>query len=100
MGSGAWDNDDFKKYSRNMGRTVRADGNVDTSRMKGAQDMYKARNLDKDLDPRGVIRECCDTQEHPKTGFGCDRIHGRITAQNGIRSGRYHERCTGKIQGR
>ena len=67
MGSGAWDNDDFKKYSRNMGRTVRADGNVDTSRMKGAQDMYKARNLDKDLDPRGVIRECCDTQEHPKT---------------------------------
>lgn len=31
------------------------------------QDMFKARNIDSALDPKNVIRECCDTEEHPNT---------------------------------
>lgn len=29
--------------------------------------MFKAKNIDAALDPKGVIRECCDNEEHPNT---------------------------------
>lgn len=67
MGRGAWSDNDFRSYSKSMGRTVRSDGHIDTSRIKGAQDMYSATNINKDLNPYKVTRECCDTQEHPET---------------------------------
>ena len=67
MGGGYWRREDFAKYSARMGRTVRADGNIDTSGMHSAQDMYRARCLDPKLDPYKVVRECCDSEEHPNT---------------------------------
>ena len=67
MGGGYWRREDFARYSAGMGRTVRADGHIDTSAMRGAQDMYHARNLDPALDPYKVVRECCDNEEHPGT---------------------------------
>ena len=67
MGGGYWRKDDFARYSRGMGRTVRTDGHIDTSGMRGAQDMYRAVGLDPKLDPYKVIRECCDNEEHPNT---------------------------------
>jgi hypothetical protein len=63
MGSGSWTDSDFRTYSTTVGRTVDARGAV-----KGdysAQEMFKARELDSALDPKGVIRECCDSEEHP-----------------------------------
>ena len=50
-----------------MGRTVCADGHIDTSGMRGAQDMYHARMIDPGMDPYKVVRECCDNEEHPAT---------------------------------
>ena len=67
MGGGYWRREDFAKYSAMRGRNVRADGHIDTSGMRGAQDMYTARGLDPALDPYKVIRECCDNDEHPGT---------------------------------
>ncbi len=67
MGGGYWRREDFARYSAGMGRTVRTDGHIDTSGMRGAQDMYRARGLDPDLSPYKVIRECCDSDEHPDT---------------------------------
>ncbi|MDO5134324.1 MAG: hypothetical protein Q4D81_15305, partial [Eubacteriales bacterium] len=67
MGGGYWKREDFAKYAAKNRRTVRADGHIDTSRMRGAQDMYRARALDPELDPYKVIRECCDNEEHPET---------------------------------
>ena len=29
--------------------------------------MFKARHLDSALDPKNVVRECCDSEEHPNT---------------------------------
>lgn len=63
MGSGSWTDRDFRTYSSTVGRTVDARGAV-----KGdysAQEMFRARQLDPVLDPKGVIRECCDSEEHP-----------------------------------
>lgn len=67
MGGGRWKREDFARYSASRGRSVCADGHIDTSGMRGAQDMYQARNLDPDLDPFKVVRECCDNDEHPET---------------------------------
>ena len=67
MGGGVWCKKDFEDYSRNRGRNVRSDGHIDTSRMRGAGDMYKATRLDRTLDPYKVTRECCDSEEHPDT---------------------------------
>ena len=67
MGGGYWRREDFNRYNAGMGRRVCADGNVDTSRMRGAQDMYRAKNLAPELNPFKVMRECCDNDEHPQT---------------------------------
>ncbi len=67
MGGGYWRRSDFEAYSFSAGRRVTVDGRVDTSGMRGAQDMYKARRLDPALDPYKVMRECCDSEEHPNT---------------------------------
>ena len=67
MGGGYWRREDFARYSAKMGRTVRADGNIDTSCMRSAQDMYRAMALDPKMDPYKVMRECCDNEEHPNT---------------------------------
>ena len=67
MGGGYWRKEDFERYSAGMGRKVGADGHVDTSGMRGAQDMYRAVGIDPKLDPYKVKRECCDNDEHPAT---------------------------------
>ena len=67
MGGGYWRREDFERYSAGMGRKVGAGGHIDTSGMRGAQDMYKASGLDPKLDPYKVMRECCDSDEHPDT---------------------------------
>ena len=67
MGGGYWRREDFERYSAGMGRKVGADGHVDTSGMRGAQDMYRASGLDPKMDPYKVMRECCDSDEHPDT---------------------------------
>ncbi len=68
MGHGYWREDDFRRYSTERGRSVRADGTVDTSSFHGnAQAMFTQRTLDPVLDPLNVMRECCETEEHPNT---------------------------------
>lgn len=65
MGSGRWSRDSFNDYSARAGRAVSANGSImgDYS----AQEMFKSRQLAKALNPYGVIRECCDSEEHPQT---------------------------------
>lgn len=65
MGSGIWREDTFIQYSRRAGRTVDKKGCIagDLSN----QEMFGARTLDPMLDPKDVMRECCDTEEHPET---------------------------------
>ncbi len=66
MGYGRWREEDFRNYSAGRGRTVRKDGTLDTSGHT-AQTMYTERGLHPALDPRGVMRECCENEEHPNT---------------------------------
>ena len=64
MGGGSWDSasyDAYTKGTRGMDSVAYAASTLNT------QEVYKARTLDKDLNPKNVMRECCDTEEHPHT---------------------------------
>lgn len=64
MGGGSWTSasyDSYTKGTRGMDSVTYAASNLNT------QEVYKARALDKELNPKNVMRECCDTEEHPRT---------------------------------
>lgn len=65
MGEGNWTTKSFVRYSTSMGRGVTSDGLISANYSN--QEMFKARGIDSALDPRNVIRECCDSEEHPNT---------------------------------
>lgn len=66
MGGGSWTKAAFTSYSNSVGRAVDTSGVVTTA-YNSAQEMFKSRRLADSLNPRNVMRECCDTDEHPNT---------------------------------
>lgn len=68
MGGGAWTAKAFTNYSVSSGRdVVETNGIFHLADGYSAQDLYKSKRIQKELDPCGVIRECCDSEEHPNT---------------------------------
>ena len=65
MGGGTWTSKSFASYSATRGRTVDAAGHLD-SRLTDQQ-IFTQRVLHPKLDPKNVMRECCDSAEHPHT---------------------------------
>ena len=64
MGSGSWTSRSFADYTTTTKGMAVTDF-VDTS--FSAQELYKARRLSAALDPKSVMRECRDSEEHPNT---------------------------------
>ena len=65
MGCGSWTKKSYVDYATVRGMSVSSKGEISGSYSN--QEMFKARTLDSALDPKNVIRECCDTEEHPNT---------------------------------
>jgi len=65
MGYGYWTRDSFVNYSASKGRTVTAEGNLD-SRLTDQQ-LFAQKTLHPALNPWKVTRECCDSEDHPRT---------------------------------
>ena len=65
MGSGTWKKNDYYNYAKAIGRTVDDNGALDDAYT--AQELFASTRLQPELNPYKVIRQCCDTQEHPKT---------------------------------
>lgn len=66
MGGGSWTVDTFTSYSTvTKGAKLNSRGVLDTSMSN--QEMFKARKVDKALNPYNVMRECRDSEEHPET---------------------------------
>lgn len=71
MGSGSWSTSTFTNYvttnavSRGYSATLDSLGNVVTTATN--QDMFKNRHIESALDPKDVMRECRDSEEHPNT---------------------------------
>ena len=64
MGSGVWTASAYKDYATKRGISISEDGtlNIDSN-----QSHFTNRSLSEDLNPRNIIRECCNTEEHPNT---------------------------------
>ena len=62
MGSGAWSSETYSSRLTDWGFA-----SVDCLASSSVGQVYKSRGLDPMLDPHGVIRECCDSEEHPNT---------------------------------
>ena len=69
MGGGSWTTSSHTSYTKTKGikTSCLADGTVTLDSSYDVQDLYKARKLDEALDPKGVVRECVDSDEHPNT---------------------------------
>jgi len=65
MGYGFWTKKDFVAYNTSRGRTVDDRGNLD-SRLTDQQ-LFTQKNLHPRLNPWNVVRECCDSKDHPNT---------------------------------
>lgn len=61
MGSGSWTALDYAAYSTSMGRSLTSSGESST------QNMFTQKVIHANLNPYKVIRECCDSEEHPNT---------------------------------
>lgn len=63
MGAGTWNKQSFMSYSKAKGRSV---SNGVVSGNYNVQDMFVSRKLEDALNPKDIIRECCDSKEHPE----------------------------------
>ncbi len=64
MGGGSWTEEKFCSYSRSVGRDV-SEGRALLSH--DVMQNYKQRRLADQLNPKNVMRECRDSDEHPAT---------------------------------
>lgn len=65
MGSGSWTTASFVNYATSRGYETDTRGTI-TSNCTN-QEMFKSKELDSSLNPKNVVRECCDNEEHPNT---------------------------------
>lgn len=63
MGYGRWTDDSFRKYSKSKGRSVNASGAVVGD--YDNQSIFRSTSVDPALNPFKVVRQCCDSEEHP-----------------------------------
>lgn len=66
MGGGTWTTDSFASYSTSKCRSYDAV----TCSLRGSytsQEMYTQKYLNEKLNPKNVLRECLDSEEHPNT---------------------------------
>jgi len=67
MGSGSYSKDDFISYTSATKRDAIFDSLGRITNSYSEQDVFKQTNLSSTLNPYNVMRECCDTEEHPNT---------------------------------
>ena len=65
MGYGMWTKDSFISYSAAKGRKTDRSGNLDRSMTD--QQLFTQRVLHPRLNPRNIVRECCDSADHPES---------------------------------
>ena len=67
MGGGEWTKSSFSSYvSKSYTTSLDHSGRIDLTNAT-VQDMFKSVGLSPDLNPRNVLRECRDSEEHPET---------------------------------
>ena len=63
MGGGSWTTASYVEHST----VTRGFADMDSFKSASTSQLYKNHSLDPSLDPKGVIRECFDSEEHPNS---------------------------------
>ena len=63
MGGGSWTTASYVEHST----VTRGFADMDSFKSASTSQLYKRHSIDPSLDPKGVIRECCDSDEHPNS---------------------------------
>ena len=61
MGYGNWTATSYASYRTTTGLSV------DDMSTASVSQIYTSHKLNSDLDPKGVVRECCDSEDHPNS---------------------------------
>ena len=61
MGYGNWTAQSYTSYR------ATTDLSMDDMYTASVSQIYTSRKLNSDLDPKGVVRECCDSEDHPNS---------------------------------
>lgn len=67
MGGGSWTTRNYVSYACSVGHGYDTSTGTLKSTYSSSSQAFKSRYMDKTMDPRNVIRECCDSEEHPST---------------------------------
>ena len=67
MGDGAWSTSSYREYACSTGRGFNDNTCTMATDYSGTAQAFTSERLDKTLDPKNVVRECCDTTEHPES---------------------------------
>ena len=67
MGSGSWNTRSYATYCCSVGHGYDTSTCTLKSDYTNSSQAFKSYKLDKAMDPKNVIRECCDSDEHPST---------------------------------
>lgn len=67
MGSGSWSEASYHTYACSTGRGYDDSTKTYTACYNMVSQAYEATRLDESLSPKNIIRECCDSNEHPNT---------------------------------
>lgn len=67
MGSGSWTRSSYSTYCCSVGRSYSATTDSLADTFTSSKQAFVARRIDEAMNPKNVVRECCDTEEHPNT---------------------------------
>ena len=67
MGSGSWSTRSYATYACSVGHGYDASSCTLASNYASSSQAFTAHTIDKAMDPKNVLRECCDNEEHPAT---------------------------------
>ena len=67
MGSGSWTRAAYATYCCSTGKTYNATTDCINENYTSTAQAFKSCKLNEALDPKNIIRECCDSKEHPES---------------------------------
>lgn len=67
MGCGSWTTCSYTAYSTSVGRDVCDDTGELATAYSSTSQAFVSHEIDESMKPNGVLRECCDNDEHPNT---------------------------------
>lgn len=65
MGCGSWSSNDFRDYTMSKRMTLESNGKLSSHYTH--QDIFVQRSLHPELNPKNILRECCDSDDHPNS---------------------------------